>query len=254
MTDLLVLCYHAVSERWPADLSVTPDALRSQLELLVRRGYRGATLSSALAEPREGKTVVVTFDDGCGSVRDLAFPILEELGLPGTVFVTTDFVGGDAPMCWPGVDQWLGTEHERELVSISWDDARRLAQAGWEIGSHTCRHPYLTRLADDALRKELAASRQSCELELGRPCTALAYPYGDHDDRVVAEAGRAGYEYACTLPSRWHRPRPLAYPRVGIYHRDGMTTFRAKMSPAVRRLRAGRGWTAVERLRSAVRR
>ena len=28
MADVLVLCYHAVSERWPAPLSVTPGAIR----------------------------------------------------------------------------------------------------------------------------------------------------------------------------------------------------------------------------------
>ena len=27
MSDLLVLCYHAVSPRWQADLSITPEAL-----------------------------------------------------------------------------------------------------------------------------------------------------------------------------------------------------------------------------------
>jgi molybdopterin biosynthesis enzyme len=31
VADVLVLCYHAVSERWPAALSVTPDAIEEQL-------------------------------------------------------------------------------------------------------------------------------------------------------------------------------------------------------------------------------
>src|SRR5205807_2801894 len=51
VSDLLVLCYHAVSERWPADLSVTPVSLREQLGSLVARGYRGLTFADAVLGP-----------------------------------------------------------------------------------------------------------------------------------------------------------------------------------------------------------
>src|SRR5688572_14000053 len=89
--NVLVLGYHAVSRTWPAPLAVTPDALRQQLELLVRAGYRGATFHDAVTSPPEAKTLVVTFDDAYASVAELARPVLEALGLPGTVFVVTDF-------------------------------------------------------------------------------------------------------------------------------------------------------------------
>lgn len=185
MADVLVLCYHAVSERWDADLSITPEALREQLGALVERGYRGATFSEAVADPPWPRTVAVTFDDGYRSVLELALPVLDELGLPGTVFVVTDFVGRDEPMSWDGIEHWRGGEHERELRSLSWEEARALVAAGWEIGSHTCSHPRLTGLVDGALVHELADSRRSCEDGLGRPCVTLAYPYGDQDRKSV---------------------------------------------------------------------
>jgi len=34
-TDVLVLCYHAVSEDWDADLSVSPAQLESQVQLML---------------------------------------------------------------------------------------------------------------------------------------------------------------------------------------------------------------------------
>jgi len=40
VSDILVLCYHAISDRWPADLAVTPAQLERQLGYLVGRGYR----------------------------------------------------------------------------------------------------------------------------------------------------------------------------------------------------------------------
>ncbi len=241
MGDALVLCYHAVSERFPAPLSVTPAALRSQLELLVGRGYRGATLTELVEQPGEGRRVAVTFDDAYDSVLRLAGPILDRLGLPGTVYVPTDFVGSGAPMTWPGIDRWLGTEHERELVGMSWDQLRELHAAGWEVGSHTCSHPRLTSLGDEALDRELTASRRACEEGVGAPCLSVAYPYGDVDARVVSAAGRAGYRTGAALPARPHRAEPLRWPRVGVYHADDDRRVRLKVSRAIRALR-GSAW------------
>src|SRR3954470_2335724 len=120
MAELLILCYHAVSEKFPASLSISPDALDAQLRPLVRRGYRGATFSDALARTQEDKTLVVTFDDAYRSVARLGFPILAELGLPATVFAPTAYIGTERPMGWEGIDRWHQTAHERELVPCSW--------------------------------------------------------------------------------------------------------------------------------------
>ena len=87
MSDVLVLCYHAVSPNWEADLSVRPEALERQLEMLSRRGYRGATFSRAVTEPPARRTVAVTFDDAYRSVIQLARPILEEFGFPGLSYI-----------------------------------------------------------------------------------------------------------------------------------------------------------------------
>ena len=251
MSDTIVLCYHAVSERWPADLSITPRALEEQLELLVRRGYRGVTFTEAVTGPPDGKVLAVTFDDAYRSVLELGLPILERLGLPGSVFVPTDYAGTERPMSWPGIEQWREGEFERELVPMSWEELRRLAGEGWEIGSHTRSHPHLTQLADDALAAELRDSRAACEQHLERACESLAYPYGDHDDRVVAAAGGAGYRVAGTLPSRFGSRDPLRWPRVGVYYGDDGRRFRAKVSRVVRGLRASRVWEAADRFRPA---
>ena len=249
MTDLLVLAYHAVSERWPAGLSVTPERLDAQLALVTARGYRGATFHRAMTDPPAGRTVVVTFDDAYRSVATHALPILRRYGLPATVFVPTDHVGRGEPMRWPGIDHWLGTEHEAELLPMDWTDLAMLTEAGWEVGSHTRSHPRLTRIDDSSLDDELRGSRETCARQLARPCRTLAYPYGDHDHRVVAAARAAGYDAACTLPEDFRSDDdPLRTPRVGIYHRDGDGVFRLKISPSVRRARRSPLWPAASRV------
>lgn len=217
---VLVLCYHGISERWPAPTAVTPERLDRQLEMLVRRGYRGATFSEALTAPAADRTLAVTFDDAPRSVGNLAAPILERLGLPATVFVPTAFPDNGRLMAWPGQDDWAGSEHEDELACMSWDELHDLAERGWEVGSHTRSHPRLTTLDDETLDRELRGSREDCEEQLRRPCISLAYPYSDFDDRVVRAARAAGYQYAATVPREAEAPLPLQWPRVGVYRSD----------------------------------
>jgi peptidoglycan/xylan/chitin deacetylase (PgdA/CDA1 family) len=243
MRDLLVLCYHAVSEQWPAPLSVTPEAFERQLRLLSRRGFKGATFDRAVCHTSAPRTVAVTFDDAYLSVLDVARPILDDVGFPATVFVPTDYPARpEQPMAWEGIDNWLGGPYERELRPMSWDQLGVLADAGWEIASHTCSHPRLTSLSDEALARELIESRSTLADRLDRPCRTLAYPYGDHDGRVVEATRVAGYGAAGTLPGRFPRPRRLAWPRIGVYHGDDERRFRVKVSSAVLWLRETRLW------------
>ena len=242
MADTIVLCYHAVSERWPAALSVRPDAFDTQLEILRDRGYRGVTFYDAVTTTSTEKRVAITFDDGFRSVLELAFPSLQLCGWPATLFVPTEHVGRPGPMAWDGIDRWVGTEHERELHSVRWDEIKELAEAGWEIGSHTLTHPRLTTVGDDAqLAAELRGSRERLEAELGRDCRTLAYPYGDVDDRVARATKEAGYAAAAALPKGVHDPEHFLWPRVGIWNADGGVRFRIKISSAIRRLRQATG-------------
>ena len=240
VSDVLVLCYHAVSETWTAPLSIEPDRLERQVEELLRRGYTGATFSRAVTDPPARRTLAVTFDDAYQSVIDLALPILQRLRIPASVYVPTDFPDIGKPMSWPGIEEWLGTPHEHELIPASWNSIADLAEIGWEVGSHSCSHPRLTELDDESLSRELADSREVVEERLGRRCTTLAYPYGDVDARVVAAARDAGYREAAALPAGMHPRRPLEWPRVGIYYADRGWRFRLKASPLVRRLRGER--------------
>jgi peptidoglycan/xylan/chitin deacetylase (PgdA/CDA1 family) len=251
MNEVLVLCYHAVSPDWPAELSTTPERFEEQLELLVRRGYVGTTFERALTDPPGKRTVAVTFDDGYRSVAELALPIMQRLGLPGSIYVPTDFPGRDRLLAWDGTDRWVGGPHEHELACLGWDALRELADAGWEVGSHTCSHPRLTSLPDSDLVTELRDSRAACEEGLGRPCRTITYPYGDVDQRVIDATRAAGYAAAAALPDWLGSADPLEWPRVGIYNGDDLQRFRLKVSPLLRRLRSTSLWRAVRRTEPA---
>lgn len=239
--DLLILCYHAVSDRWPADLSVTPAAFEKQLRGLQRSGYQAITLSE-VRTARPEKALVVTFDDGYLSTYTEAAPILARLRMPATLFVPSDYIGRGRPMVWPGIDQWLDSPYRDELIPLDWEKVQELAEAGWEIGSHTCSHPKLTRLPETELEREMTASRVTIETALRLPCTTIAYPYGDVDDRVAEAAATAGYQLGVGLPARWTPATdPMQLPRVGVYNGQSGLKLSLKTSRLVRRLRVATG-------------
>jgi peptidoglycan/xylan/chitin deacetylase (PgdA/CDA1 family) len=215
--DVVVLCYHGVSATWPAATTVTPRHLHDHVAAFLQLGYRGATFADALTAPAGRRTIAITFDDALRSVLDSAFPILARLGVPATVFVPTRHALHGEPAAWAGHEMWVGTEHGHELDCLNWSELGQLADAGWEIASHTRSHPRLTTLDGARLRDELAGSKADCEDHLGRRCDSLAYPYSDFDDRVVRAAREAGYLFGATVP-RGPRPAlPLQWPRVGAY-------------------------------------
>jgi peptidoglycan/xylan/chitin deacetylase (PgdA/CDA1 family) len=251
MGDLLVLCYHGISETWPASTSVRPGDFEAQLRGFAKRGYRGATLAVALTAPPAEKTLVVTFDDAHRSVLEVAAPIMADLGIPGTVFVPTDYPGAGKPMGWDGYDIWLGTEHEQELLCLEWGELRGLAGAGWEIGSHTCSHPRLARIDEAAIARELSESKRACEAEIGAPCHSLAYPYSDYDERAVKAALEAGYSFAVSVPRRPEPPLPLQWPRVGAFH--GESARRLLIRARSRRLRPSAAMSGALALRRLAR-
>ena len=248
MSDVLVLSYHAVSDTWPSPYAVSATELDEQVEYLLDRGYRATTFTRALTEPSGERTLAITFDDAYHSVAEQALPVLERLEVPATVFACTAFLGTSTPMPLD-MDEWLGGAHEQELRAMSWEQLGGLAEAGWEVGSHTRSHPRLTQTSDDVLADELAGSRADLQERLGLAATAVAYPFGDTDQRVMRAAEDAGYSLGGAVLGVSSRAGLLAWPRVRIVRGDAGWPFRLRTSPALRRLRASRAWLPVHLLR-----
>ena len=135
-----------------------------------------------------------------------------------------------------------------EYGAIDWRQAREMADAGIEIGSHTLTHPILTGLSDERLREEVVQSRDRIQSAIRRKVETFCYPNGDYDMRAQCEVARAGYQLAVTteVGLNGRRSDPLALRRIhGEYDlarfvksTSGFETARERWRP--RLLRRGR--------------
>jgi peptidoglycan/xylan/chitin deacetylase (PgdA/CDA1 family) len=97
-----ILCAHGISDgptRMPShdDRFVEVATFRKEMKHLLSLGYEFITLTEGIRRLDAGaslrKTVTVTFDDGLRTVIDLAYPVMQELGVKGCIYVVTDIVG-----------------------------------------------------------------------------------------------------------------------------------------------------------------
>jgi peptidoglycan/xylan/chitin deacetylase (PgdA/CDA1 family) len=260
MSDVVALCYHGVSPTWTSPLAVTARQLERQLAWFLRRDYEPVTVRDAARAGARGRRLAVTFDDALRSVYTLAWPVLRRLGVVGTVYAPSRYVAEGVPMAWPEVRGHLAGGDAAELDVMRVGELRELAGGGWEVGSHTRTHPWLPRLDDATLARELRESKLELERLLELPIRTLAYPFGAYDERVAAAAAAAGYEAAVTLPDRVPRwPRSptglerMALPRIGVYHDDDERRFRLKVSRPTRALRRTPLWDGLVAARARVR-
>jgi peptidoglycan/xylan/chitin deacetylase (PgdA/CDA1 family) len=120
--------------------------------------------------------------------------------------------------------EWAGAGTPEPDPILSGEELRTLASDGLvEICAHSVTHPTLPLLGREEKRAEILGSRHACEMLLGHPVPAFAYPFGDYDEECVAVVGEAGFAIACTVEPRPVRrgDPPLRLPRVMVYDWGG---------------------------------
>jgi peptidoglycan/xylan/chitin deacetylase (PgdA/CDA1 family) len=218
--------YHRISDQCD-ELALPRDMFRRHMEALLDAGATPVTLGRALDLLRDGtpgRYVTVTFDDGYHDNLENAVPVLEELGIPATIFVSTHVVDGDARFSWYG---------DRQPPLLGWDEIEELDRHDlFSIGAHTRTHPALPLLNEDRARAEIVGSKRDLETRLGRRVADFCYPaglYGEREARLVHEAGFAS-GVTCEPGVNDAADAALTLRRTMIDRRDTLVDFGAKLA------------------------
>ena len=212
---LAILTYHSIDDSGSV-VSVAPKTFAEQMGALAESGFRGISLSEALAYRDAHKQwpeacAVLTFDDGFANFYETAMPEIARHNFTATVFVISGHVEGHND--WDAPPSGLGSQR-----MLTWRQVKELSEQGIEIGGHTRTHPDLRRLSEKEIEEEIAGGCAEISDQAGRAVENFAYPYG-YLNRQAEEVVRRTIRSACTTELRRASNESLhALPRVDMYY------------------------------------
>jgi len=233
-----VIYYHRIDDEQHRSC-VAPRAFAEQMAWLRSEGYAVVPLASLRAHldarrPFPERTVAITFDDGFADNYTAAFPVLARHDLPATIFLATDFIGGDD----------LPVLRDRSGIKpLTWAQVEEMARAGVAFGAHTMSHRSLPDLDASDLESEITGSRDALAEHLdGLPVETFCYPRGHFDDGVKQAVRAAGFRLAVTtmpgcVTADTH---PFSLRRTFIARDDSLRDFQRKLDGSFDLLHAAR--------------
>lgn len=160
-----ILMFHHVAETCPNGVSASCYSSIVDFRNLLNELSKSKSFTS-LNQLCEGLSkgivpkdkIVITFDDVPDNVYYNAVPILKEMKVPYTLYISTGLIGTK------------GFLSKEQIVELSKDSL-------CTIGSHTVSHCKL-KLKGVNLKEEFYSSKNILEKLVGKPVEHFAYPYG----------------------------------------------------------------------------
>jgi peptidoglycan/xylan/chitin deacetylase (PgdA/CDA1 family) len=133
------------------------------MDYLISKGYQVIRLDEMVRmmgnNSLPSKPVVLTFDDAYYDFYTNVFPVLKEKNIKATLFVISQFTGGDR--------------------YVNWGMIKEMSDSGLVlIGDHTLNHPSLPKMTLEEERNQIISAKVIIEDHIGKMVNFFAYPYG----------------------------------------------------------------------------
>jgi len=240
-SNLIVLLYHDVTK---SHFEVHMRFLERHFEFIDLDGL--VSMFGSREFPSE-LTATITFDDGLQSFYDHALPVVDEMGIPVTNYVTSGVVDSmfwlDKPRDKIVLREDFKSNYANEYASRSFNERgtesevmpgltlEELREADKHshvtIGAHSVSHKALTETSYDVCREEIFESKAQLEMMLGHPVSHFAYPYGLFSSREAELVREAGFVSAAAFFDKWVSTDSdmLCFPRKGTGPRNSSTSW-----------------------------
>ena len=224
----IALCYHNIEDKGSKALTIPVEEFEKEMQALKDNNFTIIGMQDFLAWRRGEKNIpakcaIITIDDGWVSGYENAWPILKKFGYPFTLFIYVNYIGTGGK-------------------SLSWDQLAEMRDAGVDIECHTYSHGDLrsplrkgsvdkktmtgiendikTLGMDGWMKKEIADSKAVLEKQLGIKVNAIAYPFGNFNQKARDLVKQAGYEAGFTVYGQQLRFSAPPFDLLGRYAVD----------------------------------
>jgi peptidoglycan/xylan/chitin deacetylase (PgdA/CDA1 family) len=215
-----VLAYHGIHNS---------DNFERQLRFL-KQNYSlisTAELAGFFKDKKElpKKPLLITSDDGDLSLYNKAFPVIEKLKVPFTIFLITDLINSEKPFWWNEIRYYLGQkagdkkswevkewpnrqreDYLKELREgsdkrppkqrqLSSTEIAEMKKAGISFANHSHTHPMFDQCTAEELESELTQAKAILDNE-GLESEVFAYPNGNYSGKTEKMLQKHGIELA----------------------------------------------------------
>ena len=222
---------------------LTVEHYRFIFAYFLQHGYRFlrySDLNNKLTP--NGKYIYVTFDDGYYNNINV-LPVIEELGIPIHIFVTTRNILDNKKYWWDVVYSFRKKEGldrkdiEREIADLKelpFDSIERYIDEKFgthafcpisdldrpftsgelrelsehklvTIGNHTQHHAILTEVTKESVKEEIEGAQQDIKAIIGREPYGFAYPNGNYNAQNISVLQSVGIDLAFSCVARNNR-------------------------------------------------
>lgn len=215
----LALVYHSLGNlsriNDPYKMNVSVSLFQQQVDFLVCSNQQNITL---------------TFDDGFANFFAVALPLILKYNIKSILFVAVGFIDGKITY-----DNFFAKQVK--IQPLTWEQIKKIASFGIEIGSHTLTHPNLAKLDCKTVGLEIRDSKKRIEDIIGKKVRYFAYPYGaknSFNKQIKLIVRECGYEKAYTNIMGFNHPDTDRFElkRMRIYSDDNLFRFRLKINGA----------------------
>lgn len=173
-----VLMFHKISQAPSFHSAIRPAIFESCLQYIFNSKLEVKTIRDINETIRSsGPIIILTFDDGWHSDFTVALPALLKFKFPASFFI----ISGKAD----------------KSGYLYWDEIKKMANYGMEIGSHTHTHRHLSKLPAKTVKEELQRSKYDIEDRIGLEVSSISLPHGDYNRIVLKICREVGYKNIC---------------------------------------------------------
>ena len=133
------------------------------------------------------KSITFSFDDGVKQDVPLV-ELFNKYGIKSTFNLNTGLANEKCRWVYKGTV---------DVIHMNKADMLELYK-GHEVAVHSLTHPFLEKLDEERIYKEIYEDKCNLEDWYGEEVVGMAYPYGTYDERVLEILKRCGIRYART--------------------------------------------------------
>jgi len=188
------------------------DVIIDNLIYILEKTKNKTILTKDLANT-DKSSFLITFDDGFKSDYFEVLSLLNKYNAKAIFFIVPNYIG--------------------QNDYLTWEQVKKISDAGMEIGSHSLTHPNFKGLSFEERINELTFSKKIIENNIGKSIYSFSIPFGFTDNELEKLVNKCGYTYCFTSKHGLFKDPHKSIPRNSINSKMNIKDINKALYPSM---------------------